>query len=68
MNKSIILVVSLLVIMVSIQSAYGGISFGCTLSCGIWNMCRIQGMQSGNLQNCGPQPSGCICTRFAWEK
>jgi hypothetical protein len=68
MNKSVLLVVSLLVIMATLQSAIARFSLGCTLSCGMWNMCRFEGIQSGNLNNCGSQPSGCDCTHFSWER
>lgn len=69
MNKSVLLVVSLLVIMFTIESIIADrFSLGCTLSCGMWNLCRMEGMQSGNLNNCGSQPSGCDCTHFVWER
>ncbi len=38
---------------------------GCTLSCTVWNSCRIIAMKSGNLNSCGPMPSGCDCTHFS---
>ena len=38
------------------------ISISCTLQCGNYNLCRVRSR--------GPckYPSGCQCTRFAWEK
>jgi len=74
MNKLLFVVVCLSVMIFSIQSAPTGnsgdtsdadIDWGCTLSCGIWNGCRVIAMKNGNLNSCGPQPSGCDCTHFA---
>ena len=35
---------------------------GCTISCGVWNACRITNWD--DLSKCGPEPSGCDCTHF----
>jgi len=74
MNKSLLVVIYLSFIIFSIQSAPtdvnngdtfdADIDWGCTISCGIWNGCRIIALKDGNLSNCGPQPSGCDCNRF----
>jgi hypothetical protein len=69
MNKSSIIFVSLLVIMVTFESTIAGpIDWGCTLSCGEWNWCRTNAMGSGDMSKCGPEPSGCDCTHFAGKK
>ncbi|KAF7508134.1 hypothetical protein GJ744_009575 [Endocarpon pusillum] len=41
------------------------ISWGCTLSCGGWNYCLLQ--NPTNRTKCGEEPTGCECSKFAWE-
>ncbi len=47
------------------EALSGDWDLGCTLSCSIWNGCRVIALKSGNLESCGPMPSGCDCTHFA---
>ncbi len=80
MNKLLLLALFMSLMIVSIQTAptnvteneknddfalYSRISWGCTGSCTMWNTCRLFNML--NLDKCGPQPNGCVCTSFAWE-
>jgi hypothetical protein len=74
MNKTLLLVFFLSLMIVSIQSvpidgnnedSNDDWDLGCTLSCGIWNGCRILAMKSGNLNSWGPMPLDCDCTHFS---
>jgi hypothetical protein len=46
-----------------VLDAKGGIDWVCTARCAVWWKCRIQGWF---IKKCD-QPSGCDCSKFAWE-
>eukprot|EP00347_Sterkiella_histriomuscorum_P007554 403348473 len=58
-------IVILLGLFVLFEQVESKISFGCTLSCSLWNICRVINIR--DLTRCGPEPARCICTHFMQE-
>jgi hypothetical protein len=59
---AVVLYLVTLIMTLSMASA----GFGCTLSCSVWNSCRVVSLPTGDLMGCGPEPSGCNCQVFGW--
>ncbi|CZT17908.1 uncharacterized protein RCC_03745 [Ramularia collo-cygni] len=59
-------VIALLSVLGATALAAPQVDAGCTLSCGIWNGCRVRNAITGDpLTECGAEPPRCNCTQFA---